>query len=174
MIRLAAVLKALAAITFVSLTVALGVGPGAPRADSRTAGGGSGRRRPRAGFKVRPRPPRAGRTVRLIGRAPGCDACRFRWAVVSRRHRLEQRLGRGRVLRHTFRSRGVRVIRLTVVNRRGEKTRRFKTVARPARARRHRPDPNRPPAPPAPGPIPSIATPGLRGGRHAASRAPAP
>ncbi len=156
-------LKALAAVTFVSLTVAFGHGSSAPRVDSQDQPAEAAAAAPRAAFKVRPRKPRAGTALRLIGRAPGCDGCHFRWAVVSKRHRLKQPLGGGRVLRHTFRRRGVRVIRLTVIDRRGEKTRRFKSV-RVRRAQGSAPEPNRPPAPPAPGPIPSIAAPACAAG----------
>jgi hypothetical protein len=108
--------------------------------------------KPTARFLVRPPGPVAGQAAVFDASATTCRLrpCTYRWRTVLRmrkRPRL-RRLGRGKVLTHTFRRAGVRYLRLTVRNRKGRKSSRTRRiVVSNAPATTPNPTPAPPPAP---------------------------
>ena len=104
--------------------------------------------KPSARYQLRPPSPVAGQPTTLDASATACDRgpCTYRWSTLrTRQSRRLRPLGRGKVLSHTFRRSGVRYLRLTVRNRkrqRSSKTRRIVVSEPPA------PAPSPVPAPP--------------------------
>jgi hypothetical protein len=128
---------------------------------------------PKARFKKTPRAPKVGQVVRFDASASKCKRCGYRWHVVRRRSE-PRRLGSGKVLRHTFRTPGTRRIRLTLIDRQGDKSRRTRKI-RIRRAGARGPAPANPPAqsPGAASPTPPIAKPFCAAGATPATTAAA-
>jgi hypothetical protein len=126
----------------------------------------TGLARPTARYVLRPSSPVAGQVAMLDASRTSCDLrpCSYRWRTVMRGAN-DQRLrplGRGRVLRHTFRRPGVRHIRLTVRNRRRQESARTKRIL-VANA----PTPSPAPVPTAaPSPAPAVTLQEVDGGPH--------
>jgi hypothetical protein len=108
--------------------------------------------KPTARYLLRPSSPLAGQATTFDASRTSCDfrPCTYRWSRVlrssSRRRRLRP-LGRGKVIRHTFRRPGVRYLRLTVRSRRGQKSSTTRRIVVS----------NAPPPPPTPAPPPAAA-----------------
>jgi hypothetical protein len=88
--------------------------------------------KPTARYLIRPSNPLAGQVATLDASPTSCDLrpCTYRWSRVfaSAKGSRLRRLRRGKVVRHTFLQSGVRYLRLTVRNRKGQassKTRRI-------------------------------------------------
>jgi len=92
----------------------------------------TGLARPTARYLLRPSSPLAGQVTMLDASRTSCDVrpCSYRWSRVMRgaKDRRLRPLGRGRVLTHKFWRPGVRHIRLTVRNRRRQKSSRTKRI----------------------------------------------
>jgi hypothetical protein len=88
--------------------------------------------KPTARYVVRPSSPVAGQATTFDASLASCARrpCTYRWSVVSRSVRGPRlrRLGRGRVLRHTFQRSGVRYLRLTVRDNKGRRSSRTKRI----------------------------------------------
>ncbi|HZB30806.1 MAG TPA: hypothetical protein VE465_11640 [Streptosporangiaceae bacterium] len=86
----------------------------------------AGSSKPTARFLVRPPSPVAGEATIFDASTTSCDLrpCTYRWRLVSRtgKRRPLRPLGRGKILRHTFRRSGVRYLRLIVRNRKRQKS----------------------------------------------------
>ena len=87
---------------------------------------------PTARYLLLPSSPLAGQVTTFDASPTSCDLrpCTYRWSRVLRstKSRRVQRLGRGKVLRHTFKRSGVRYLRLTVRNRKGQKSSRTRRI----------------------------------------------
>ena len=88
--------------------------------------------KPTARFLLRPSSPLAGQPTTFDASPTSCDLrpCTYRWSRVLRstKRRRVRPLGRGKVLQHTFPRSGVRYLRLTVRNRRRQKSLRTKRI----------------------------------------------
>jgi hypothetical protein len=124
----------------------------------------------KAQFKVSPRAPQVGRVLKFDGSASKCRRCRYRWHEVRRGKPRKLGKGKGKVLRHRFRTAGVKRIRLTVVDRQGRKFRRSRKI-RIRRASPTAPGSPKPPAAPV-SPLPPLGQPSCAtGARQAATAA---
>src|SRR3712207_3300320 len=81
---------------------------------------------PDAHFEKSPRHPQVGQVVRLDASSSKCKRCKYRWHQMKRGK--ARRIGKGKVLRHRFGRPGVKVVRLTIINRKGRKDRVFKRI----------------------------------------------
>jgi hypothetical protein len=92
----------------------------------------SGLARPSARYLLRPSSPVAGQPTNFDASPTTCDLrpCAYRWSRVvrTRKSRRLRPLGRGKVLTHTFRRSGVRFLRLTVRNRKRQKSSRTRRI----------------------------------------------
>ena len=81
--------------------------------------------KPSARYQLRPSTPVAGQPTTLDASRTACDVrpCTYRWSTLrARQSRRGRRLGGGKVLTHTFRRSEVRYVRLTVRNRKRQKS----------------------------------------------------
>jgi hypothetical protein len=122
--------------------------------------------KPTARYVVRPSSPVVGQPTMFDATPTSCHLrpCTYRWNTVFRKPKSRRLhlLGRGKVLGHTFRGAGVRYLRLTVRNRRRQKSSRTKRIVV---SNALAPSPLRAPAPaPAPTPMPSVSLEEVDGG----------
>jgi hypothetical protein len=92
----------------------------------------TGLAKPTARYLLRPTSPHVGQVTTFDASPTSCDLrpCSYRWTRVSRSGEdwRPRPLGRGKVLRHTFRRPGLRYLRLIVRNRKRQKSSRTKRI----------------------------------------------